>query len=339
MSFLAGLIAGVALALIAAFLRKADAPKADRWLIVLLLTLGIIASILGHAAKVPDALLVLAGGPLFMVPPACLLLYVRHLTGHQSILEWSALLPGLIWGAALLSGVSGAGSLPAVFPIIASLAFPLIAWITIERYRRRLLNTYSTVRGIDLGWLRWTVMGVAAGTLAGAAFSMVPLFFDSAGSDEILALILGIVFLQLSLATFFGLYQRGLPPLSDLAAVNEERSGEFERLNVLMKQTRAFLDPDFRIDDLARSAGRSARAVSGTINSQPGLNFFRFVNGFRVAEARRLLADEAWADRPIIDIAFEAGFQSKASFNRVFKEVTGEVPGAYRRTRNGRGED
>lgn len=57
-------------------------------------------------------------------------------------------------------------------------------------------------------------------------------------------------------------------------------------------------------------------------------NFNHFVNTLRVDEAKRLLKS---SPIPIIDVAFEAGFNSKPSFNRAFKELTGSSPSEYRR--------
>jgi Helix-turn-helix domain len=67
------------------------------------------------------------------------------------------------------------------------------------------------------------------------------------------------------------------------------------------------------------------------INGELGYrNFKDFLNGFRIREANRRLADPAEAAVPILTIALDAGFRSLSTFNRVFKITHGLTPSAYR---------
>ncbi len=60
-------------------------------------------------------------------------------------------------------------------------------------------------------------------------------------------------------------------------------------------------------------------------------NFNAYVNGLRLQEAQRLLADPAQGDTPVLHIALEAGFGSIGPFNRAFKAATGLTPTEFRR--------
>ncbi|NLR73804.1 helix-turn-helix domain-containing protein [Leeia aquatica] len=69
------------------------------------------------------------------------------------------------------------------------------------------------------------------------------------------------------------------------------------------------------------------------INQQLGFrNFNQFINHYRIESAKQLLVDPAWQNRSIVDIAFEAGFQSLGPFNRAFKAATQLTPQAYRQS-------
>jgi AraC-like DNA-binding protein len=74
-------------------------------------------------------------------------------------------------------------------------------------------------------------------------------------------------------------------------------------------------------------------AVAQVLNEGLAVNFYEFVNEYRVREAQSRIADPRSADQTLLTIAFESGFNSKASFNRAFKRVTGQTPSAYARAR------
>lgn len=81
---------------------------------------------------------------------------------------------------------------------------------------------------------------------------------------------------------------------------------------------------------LARHIGASVNDLSQALNEGRGVNFFDYVNGFRVDAVKKALTDPALRDRPVLDLALEAGFNSKSAFNAAFKRLTGETPSAYR---------
>ena len=70
--------------------------------------------------------------------------------------------------------------------------------------------------------------------------------------------------------------------------------------------------------------------MSLAINEGLKKNFYDLVNGYRVEEAKRLLVDPNSNNYTVLSIGFEAGFNSKTTFNTVFKKFTGLTPTAYR---------
>ncbi|MCD4696832.1 MAG: helix-turn-helix domain-containing protein [Bacteroidales bacterium] len=58
----------------------------------------------------------------------------------------------------------------------------------------------------------------------------------------------------------------------------------------------------------------------------------RCVNNYRVEEVKRLMAEGKHEHYTLLAIALEAGFNSKSSFNRIFKEFTGSTPSHYKKT-------
>lgn len=103
------------------------------------------------------------------------------------------------------------------------------------------------------------------------------------------------------------------------------------RLRALMETDRIYLDPDLTFDAFVRAMGAPERTVRRLINQQLGHDHFRsFLNAWRVDEARRLLTDPARRDDKLIAIALDSGFASLPSFNRVFRDMEGRSPSAFR---------
>ena len=102
------------------------------------------------------------------------------------------------------------------------------------------------------------------------------------------------------------------------------------RLNVLIEIERVHLDSELTFAGFVERMSAPERAVRTLINRHLGFDHFRaFLNHHRVAEARRLLADESRDDK-LIAIALDSGFASVASFNRAFRATEGCSPSAYR---------
>lgn len=111
--------------------------------------------------------------------------------------------------------------------------------------------------------------------------------------------------------------------------------GEMVRIREVMTRQQLHRDPQLSLKALARRAGLSARVVSRLINDYEGMHFFDFVNQYRTQSAANLLTDPAWADRSVLEIAYEAGFNSKSSFNAAFRKHQGMTPSSFRRTATG----
>ncbi|MEL6445352.1 MAG: helix-turn-helix transcriptional regulator [Bacteroidota bacterium] len=112
-------------------------------------------------------------------------------------------------------------------------------------------------------------------------------------------------------------------------------AGDLQRhantLRRLMEDDRLYLDPTLRLADLADRLSIGERACTDVLAQAFGATFYDLVNGYRVDEAQARLRDPATAHLTVLAVGLDAGFSSKASFNRVFKARTGETPSAYRR--------
>ena len=99
------------------------------------------------------------------------------------------------------------------------------------------------------------------------------------------------------------------------------------RIQDLMALDKLYQEPSFSRADLARELDVSENVLSRVINSAFSKSFRKLLNDHRVDEAKALLRG---SDMQITQIAFDVGFNSLASFNRVFKDTTGVSPTEFR---------
>ena len=146
--------------------------------------------------------------------------------------------------------------------------------------------------------------------------------------------VLGLVFVYIISTLMFRIYPGVLPLQTDPKKMRGESplSAEEQDLKTkiadLMAFDKLYQEAGFSRSDLARELETSEAAVSQVINRAFHMNFSTFINSYRVEEAKGLLQKSDYA---VVDIAKMTGFNSIASFNRVFKDTVGITPTGYRR--------
>jgi AraC-like DNA-binding protein len=118
-----------------------------------------------------------------------------------------------------------------------------------------------------------------------------------------------------------------------------ERSGlgEFETrrlkaaLLTVMTTEHPYRDPELTLPALAERLKSTPHKLSEVLNRELSQSFYDFVNGYRVDDVRRRLADPDTKHLNILAFGLDAGFASKSTFNQAFKRLTGQTPSAYRK--------
>ncbi len=107
-----------------------------------------------------------------------------------------------------------------------------------------------------------------------------------------------------------------------------------DKLRHLMADEQPWLEPELTLTELAHRLRTHPALLSKVINAGCGQNFNDFVNTYRVEEARRKLADPRFAHYSLVGVALESGFNSKSTFNRVFKKLLGQAPSEVMRPKS-----
>lgn len=102
------------------------------------------------------------------------------------------------------------------------------------------------------------------------------------------------------------------------------------RFTKLMEEERLYLKPDLNLELLSKHIDISPKVISAVLNNHLQQSFSQWLNGYRIAafKQRILMADSDHLT--LAGMAFECGFNSQASFQRIFKQYTGMVPSEYR---------
>lgn len=111
----------------------------------------------------------------------------------------------------------------------------------------------------------------------------------------------------------------------------EEISSLIERLYQILEEDKPYLDDSLTLGDLAQQIGISDKKLSELLNQHIRISFYELINNYRVDTVKKKIHSSESDHYTLLALAFESGFKSKTSFNRVFKLKTGLSPSHYKR--------
>jgi AraC-like DNA-binding protein len=108
-----------------------------------------------------------------------------------------------------------------------------------------------------------------------------------------------------------------------------------EKLISYVEVNKPYLNRDLNIHDLSLMIGIQRHNITQVLNENHKRNFFTFINEYRVKEVIERFSDPKYNHYTILAIAFDAGFNSKTTFNSIFKNQTGLTPSKFREKSTG----
>lgn len=231
-------------------------------------------------------------------------------------------------------------------------ALGVLCLIEIKRYTQHIHTNFSDIDKIDLTWLKILVTGflvIRTWAVIVAAMIILSISFGIKTDFETMGLLGNYTtFLLVSVLIFFGLGHssvfEGLEQRqnNEPEPVKDEQEPEnqkdkirpelIDQVSRHMEAEKPYLTPALTLEKLAGQLRIQPRLLSNIINRHFDCNFFEFINSYRVEEAKRMLADNTHADKTMLDIMLDVGFNSKATFNTLFKKKVGMTPSEYRKT-------
>ncbi len=223
----------------------------------------------------------------------------------------------------------------------AQLYYFISAYRLYREYQIWIPTEFSDTDTVSFSWFRNFLLAYLAGNLMSWIMFLVDLWlrldFWHDWWDELF--LAGLIY-YLSIAGYAQLQPRKIQftakeSSSEPVPARQEKLSEPEllswknRIEKLMQEDQLFLEPELTLSDIAQRLGTNISLLSSVVNNAFGKNFNDYVNTYRVALVKDRLKDPAFQHYSLLGIGLECGFNSKSTFNRVFKKITGYAPGDY----------
>ncbi len=224
--------------------------------------------------------------------------------------------------------------------ICSVLAYSVFALKEIRTYHIWLQDNYSNNSEYSLGWLYRLLLLFAVFWSLWIPYTLVDYFMFNFK--------LGIpdyypIYLLMSLITIWISVEAYLKPEVVLLEPKTQPEVEkqaptenvLQKANWLIEQMELnlyYLNPELTLASLASSLDIHPNRLSKIINEGIGKNFSDFINEYRTKAVVMRLKNPKYNHITLLGISFECGFNSKTTFNRVFKEVMGETPFEYKKS-------
>ncbi len=273
------------------------------------------------------------------------LLIIKRLTHPKTKLRLTALANALLYGAGLaafaLTGSEYVYKGLLLFTQLYSVFIIVYGFVAVRKFNKLLADNFSD-NDLSLYWLKY-ILCLYVGIIAVWSFATV------AASEYCVAIY------NVSVIPAFGLFcyfvyrqedmlealettglacnEEDVQPTPDEeeensappAATNYHFADNLERV---FSEKEIFLNPTLNINDLAHELGTNRTYISNYLNQQLHTTFYEYVNHWRVARAKDLLAQTSL---PLDAVAAKSGFNSQSSFRRYFAAAVGTTPSAYRK--------
>jgi len=208
----------------------------------------------------------------------------------------------------------------------------------IHRYRMQFKNEYSSIEaGIKLNWLLFVLIFYILYNLVLITAGFVEVF-SAIETNYILFILIFNLFLVFAF-TFYGLRQNALLPVAqnqlEQEAYSNSRLDDDEKTLIKQKllqhfeKNEPYIDGSLTITSLANQLKVQRYKLTEVLNTELEMNFYRFVNEYRVEKVKKMLTDPAYERLSIEAVGYDCGFNSKSTFFTVFKNLVGMTPAKY----------
>lgn len=239
----------------------------------------------------------------------------------------------------LADGITPIGDILFILSHLLIIYYFIRTAVEYRSYRQYINQHFSKTDQISFSWLKYFLYAVVSGQIIWVLFRIIDLFTPESLSYVNMwysFFLWGIIIYYLSIygynidqAAFYKL--RFQPHHGDLEGAAEE-NGDSRIAQELLQHLdtqKPYLNPELSLPELARQMGYNTNQLSAVINQEMGKNFNELINGYRIQTVKERLLDPAFAHLSILGIAFESGFNSKATFNRAFKQFTHQTPSEF----------
>lgn len=238
-----------------------------------------------------------------------------------------------------------------IFIYVTGLVYIFLSFKLLRKHKKNIGDHFSYEEKINLNWLRYLIYGLLLIWIIIIVLKKNSLIYGS-----------GVVFI--TLLGFLGIRQVGIFGRNDFqgntvlkpnelleepteievqaflqdipkkkyanSGISVDQVNEIHKqLTLLMNAEKVYTEPALSLNSLASRLSVHPNYLSQVINDKEGVSFFDYINKLRVNEFKRLVQVKEHSQFTLISIAYDCGFNSKSSFYKNFKKVTGQSPSDF----------
>lgn len=248
-----------------------------------------------------------------------------------NVIEW------LPWNWAGLAAIDRS-AVKCVWAIVRCLPLVyVLACFGVEyRLRQRQKQVYSIIVSTELRWAEIVLGGFFIHWLWSFAGYFLGGYISGEMNDLVGTLNNYFTVILVNVLFIFGLVNTRqllqVEPVEEVTKTTEVSNldDKIKTIESGIHEKKLYLESHINLDRFSEQIGLRARDVSAIINAHYQSNFFEFINGYRIEEAKQLLLANENKDDTILDIIYKSGFNSQSAFHRFFRRIVGTTPSDFR---------
>ncbi|MBN2363825.1 helix-turn-helix transcriptional regulator [candidate division WOR-3 bacterium] len=209
----------------------------------------------------------------------------------------------------------------------------------VRNYQSGILDKYSSLEKISLSWMYSLLLLISLHWIFIVSRSLFSIF--NIVSNDLLKI---VDLFSISIYLFYVtvLFFKSLLRFKDFEGIDQAKNGnrlDQEEMDILelevkrfIKEKKPFLKPALTIEDFSQMLSVQPWKLSTVINVRFKTNFYGLINKHRIEEAKKMLKDPQMEYKTVLQILYEVGFNSKSTFNDVFKKLTGMTPVQFKKS-------
>jgi AraC-like DNA-binding protein len=232
---------------------------------------------------------------------------------------------------------------------LSGLIYAVFTLLLVQKHKKKLVHTFSFTEKINLNWL----LHLSAGILliwTGAAVAAILYRFGQV--DLPIKWFFVIVPLFIFYIGFYGIKQKVIysetgSALSGQGTAKKPSPGNkeiykksgldtekmtsvFKKLEKAMNEEKPYLNPELSLPVLAQKLEIPAHHITQTLNEYARVPFYDYINRYRTEAFKHEVMAPKNKNYSLLAVAYDCGFNSKSTFNRIFKKFTGKSPSEYK---------
>lgn len=230
--------------------------------------------------------------------------------------------------------------------------YSIFSLLLLKKHLKQIKSSFSNTKNIDLHWLKIVLICMVIVSFVSVLMGLLSDFLNFISYED------GDYFMYTTLSViiyflgYYGIKQKPIlsnenqvsriepaPSLKIKYATsslkNVEKEKLIQRLTQSMETSKPYLNENLTLKELANKLETTSNNLSQIMNENFNKNFYEFINEYRINEVKSLLADPKYSHYSMLGIAFECGFNSKSTFNSVFKQFTGKTPSEFKKSISG----